>query len=206
MYSEKPIKDYLAELASKSPVPGGGSVAALISGTAAALLGKVANFTVGKERYKAVEPEMTEVLSRMEGLVRDCNKLCSEDAVAYKKLSEAFKLPKEDASRKERVQEALKEAIAVPFEICRKAHEGAKLCLPVAEKGNPNLMTDTGIASLMFECAFQSALLNVEINLGSIKDEGFILETRKVLEPLGMEMARITGEVKGKVERVLKKR
>ena len=136
---------------------------------------EIVNSTVPE--YKDVEKEMADILNRSETLRESFTKLCSEDVSAYKNLSCAFKLPKETATekqeRKMKVQQALKEAIAVPAQVCKDAHEAIKLCLPLAQKGNVNLITDTAIASIMLKCTFQSALLNVEINLKSIKDEEF---------------------------------
>lgn len=206
MYNNKPIDEYLKELASRSPVPGGGSAAALVGATGAALLSKVANFTIGKEKYKAVESEMKDILKRTEEFRESFIQLCSEDAKAYKKLSDAFKLPKTDMEKRQnKIQEALKEAIAVPLEICKRTHSAIKLCLPVAEKGNVNLITDVGIVNIMFSSAFQSALLNIDINLKSIKDNAFILETKKALEPLKAEVSSINEKVKKIVEKNITK-
>ncbi|UCD55639.1 MAG: cyclodeaminase/cyclohydrolase family protein [Candidatus Omnitrophota bacterium] len=198
------LKKYLDDLASKKPAPGGGSASALVGAAGAALLAKVANFTVGKEKYKGVEKEMAGILERSEALRENFNRLCSEDAMAYKKLSGAFKLSKEDKNRKKKIQEALKEATGVPFEICKAVHESIKMALPVAEKGNVNLITDAGIASLMLKCAFQSGLLNIEINLKSITDNEFIMNLRKVLEPMEKEVDAINEEVTEAVETHLK--
>lgn len=195
MYSEKPLNEYCKALSSKSPAPGGGSASALVGAAGAALLGKVANFTAGKEKYKGVEKEMTRILERSGALRENFTRLCSEDAIVYKKLSGAFKLPKENGTRKKKIQEALKEATGVPFEICKAAHGAIKLALLAARKGNVNLITDSGIASLMLKCAFQSGLLNIEINLKSITDNEFIMNLRKVLEPMEKEVDAINQEV-----------
>lgn len=198
MYKDT-LKKYLDDLASRKPAPGGGSAAALAGALGAALISKVANFTVGKDKYKAVEDEMQQILKRSQQLSQRFNELCSDDALAYKEFSEAVNLPKETAEQKkerqEKLQQALRGAAAVPLEICRLAHDAIKLCLPLAQKGNVNLITDVGIASLMLTCAFESALPNVEINLKSIKDEKFILEVREVLEPLEKEIAAVNQEV-----------
>jgi len=190
MYSDSTIHSYLDALASKEPVPGGGSASALVGATGAALISKVANFTVGKERYKAVEQEMKDILERAETLRGNFLKLCSDDATAYKKLSDVFKLPKgEDRSGK--LEGALKEAMEVPFRICKASHEAIKLCAPLAEKGNKNLISDVDCAAQMLKCAYQAALLNVEINLKSIKDEKFVGETRKLLKSMKEKVAQV---------------
>ncbi len=181
MYGETTINAYLNALASKAPAPGGGSVAALVGAVGCATLAKVVNFTLGKEKYKACEEEMADILKRLEIIRGDFNRLCSEDAKAYGKLSAAFKLPKDD-KREEKVEAALKEAALVPLEICMKSREATKLVLPVSEKGNANLITDTRIAELLFKCALKSAILSVEINLKSIKDKAFIHEVKEKMK------------------------
>ena len=198
MYSDSTVKNYLNELASKKPIPGGGSASALVGAIGASLISKVANFTIGKEKYKNVEKEMKTILGHSEKLRESFNKLCSKDAEAYKKLSDVFKSPK-TKERKNKIQDALKEAMTVPLEVCKNAHECMKLCMPLAERGNTNLITDVGDAALMLTCAFQSALLNVEINLRSIEDKEFVLGTTKVLGPMEEEINYSNQEVAKKV-------
>jgi len=123
---------------------------------------------------------------------------------AYKNLSEAFKAPKDDGNRAATLQKALKEAMSVPFEVCEKCREAAKLCVPLCDKGNTNLITDVGDAALMLKCAFQSAVLNVEINLKSMKDEKFACRTKEALKAMEKEISDITHDVSGKVDKFLK--
>lgn len=202
-YGNVTIKSYLNKLASGSPVPGGGSAAALLGAIGAALLSKVANFTIGKKKYKIAEGEMKEIFSYSEGLRRSFKKLCFEDAKAYKKLNTVFKMPKRK-NRENALEKALKEAASVPLEVCKMSYEAIKMCLPVTEKGNINLITDTGIASYAFLCAFESALLNVEINLKSIKDEKFIQNKRELLGPMEKEVNTINENVKNIVKGAMK--
>ena len=187
MYSEKKIKDYLKELASREPVPGGGSAAALVGATGVACLTKVVNFTLGNEKYKNVEALMEGYLERLEKFQRVFQKLCSDDALVYGELSEAFKMPKNE-ERAGKIQKALKEAMDVPLEICKVSHEAMALCAPLGEKGNKNLISDVDCAVQMLKCAYQAALLNVEINLKSIRDEKFVGETKKTLESMKGKM------------------
>ena len=202
MYQDA-LKKYLDDLASRKPAPGGGSAAALTAATGAALISMVANFTIGKEKYKSVEDEIKDVLSQAESLRQKLINLVDEDVTAYKKISAAYKLPKDNPEdkrkRNEAIQQGLKEALAPPLEVCRCCHSASKLCSPLAEKGNLNLISDVGVAVALLDSAFHSALLNVEINLKSIKDDKFILEIREILEPMEKELAVISQEVKNRV-------
>lgn len=199
MYGKETINKYLKKLASKSPVPGGGSAAALVGAVGAALLSKVANFTIGKEKYRGVEDEMKDILNCTEALRGEFMKLCSDDAKAYKKLSKIFKMPKGE-ERAKKLKDALKEAMQVPFEVCQAVYKAFELCLPLCRKGNRNLITDVGDAALMLDCAFGSALLNVEINLKSIKDDAFAHTVRENLISMREEINKIDQEIAKEVE------
>ncbi len=180
MYLDGSIRSYLDDLAAKRPTPGGGSAAALVGATGAGLLSMVANFSK--------EEVIKKILQKTEDLRRELTELVDRDVVVYQKVSAAYKLPKEKPVQKRKrskaIQDALKEALTVPLEICKLCHEAIKLCGELAEKGNVSLISDVGVGVCLLEAAFQSALLNVEINLKGLKDEELIIETRKILEPL----------------------
>lgn len=189
MYLEGSIRKYLDDLAAKKPTPGGGSVAALVGAMGASLISMVANFSLGKERDFG---EIKKLLSQSEDLRKRLAVLVDQDVVAYRKVSSAYKLPSGGSSQKAKrskvIQDALREALAIPMEVCRLCHEALKLCGPLAEKGKVGLISDVGVGACLLEVAFQSAILNVEINLKGLKDEELIVETRKVLEPLIKEV------------------
>ncbi|NQT46329.1 MAG: cyclodeaminase/cyclohydrolase family protein [Candidatus Omnitrophica bacterium] len=202
--SRDSIHGYLDDLAGKKPAPGGGSAAALAGAVGCALISMVANFTVGKEKYKVAEDEMQDLLKKSEGLRAQLEKLVQEDIEAYGRFDKAYKMPKDTKGRKEAVEEALKVAASVPLEICRCAHRAMKL-LPIAlEKGNKNLITDVGVPAHILKAAFDSALMNVEVNLKWIKDEEFIAKTRKVLDPMNKETLMLKEKVVEGVNSILR--
>lgn len=206
MYKDA-LKKYLDDLAAKLPAPGGGSAAALTAATGAALISMVANFTIGKEKYKSAQEQIKEVLSSSEDLRQKLIDLVDEDVTVYKKLSNAYKLPKDSPEDKRKrdqaIQEGLKEALTVPLEVCKCCHQAIKFCPLIGEKGNVNLISDVGVAVALLASAFQSALLNVEINLKNIKDEQFILGIREILEPMEKEIDAIGQEVTSVVKKNL---
>ena len=206
MYQDN-LKKYLDDLASKKPAPGGGSAAALTAATGAALISMVANFTIGKEKYKTAEEQIKEALSSSEAIREKLMSLVDEDVAAYKKVSQAYNLPKDSPEdkrkRQQAIQEGLKEALASPLEVCKCCHQAVKLCPIIAEKGNVNLISDVGVAVALLESGFESALLNVEINLKNIKDEQFILGIREILEPMEKEVDAISQEVTSEVKKNL---
>ncbi len=188
MLAEKPISQFMDELASSAPAPGGGSVAALAGAMGAALVSMVCNLTVGKKKYADVEEEIKAILGQSESLRQELMNLLEEDVAAYTKVSEAMKMPRETeeqkAIREEALEKALKEATKVPLRVAEACVKVMDLCRPVAEKGNINAVSDAGVAVVMAEAGLRSAALNVLINLGWIKDEAFKKEAQAQLDKL----------------------
>lgn len=177
MYVEKPMVVFLDKLASRSPEPGGGSVSALVGALGAALVSMVGNLTLGKEKYADVQDKVEELLESSEKLREELQSLIQKDTEVYADVSAAFKLPRETeeekAERASRIQEALKLATEVPFEIGEKCLEVARLSETSAVIGNVGAVSDAGVAVLLAEAAAQSAALNVKINVNSIEDQEF---------------------------------
>lgn len=176
-YIDKPLRHFIDKLASKSPEPGGGSVAALTGALGAALVSMVANLTLGKEKYKDVQPQIEALLRESEKLRQNMQDLIQKDTEAYGALSGVYKMPKntdpEKAARALKMQEALKKACQVPLEIGIKSLDVARLAQRAADIGNVAAVSDAGVAVLLAQACCQSAALNVKINVNSIKDEAY---------------------------------
>ena len=201
-YAEGPLRRYLDDLAAKLPAPGGGSVAALLGALGAALISMVANFTVGKERFKDVEEEVRRILGESERLRGALLSLVDEDVTAYKTVSEALKLPK-GPERDEKVEEALREAAKVPAEVLERSLRVLELASELVDKGNPSLITDVGIAAMAAYAAMYSALLNIEINLKWMRDEEFARSVRERCGPLMKRGAELRDEITSKVKEMV---
>jgi formiminotetrahydrofolate cyclodeaminase len=177
VYIDQPLRHFMDKLASKSPEPGGGSVAALTGAMGAALVSMVSNLTLGKEKYKDVQKQIEALLQESEKLRTEMQDLIQKDTEVYGALSDVYKMPKntdaEKAARTAKMQEALKKACEVPLEIGLKSLEVAKLAERAADLGNVAAVSDAGVAVLLAQACAQSAALNVKINVNSIKDETF---------------------------------
>jgi len=172
------IKPFLDEVASESPAPGGGSVAALAGALGAALSEMVCNLTLNKEKFASVHDEMREVLERSEHIRKRLTDIIDKDTEAFNKVMDALKLPKdteeEKKKRKNEIQKALKGAALVPLETARLCGEVIELSKIVSEKGNQNSITDAASSAILAKAGFNAAILNVKINLASIKDKKFV--------------------------------
>jgi len=186
------VKSFLDEVASESPAPGGGRVAALAGALGAALSAMVCNLTLNKEKFASVHDEIEEVLERCEHTRERLTDIIDKDTEAFNKVMDAIKLPRdteeEQKKRKKELQKALKGAALVPLETARLCAEVIELSKVVAQKGNQNSITDAASSAIIAEAGFKAAILNVKINLASIKDKKFVEEISYEIEMIEKNM------------------
>lgn len=201
------LEKFIEQVASSSPAPGGGSVSAAAGALSSALSSMICRLTIGKKRFKDVEEELKEVLEKAEIIRKQMQEFIVRDAESFDKVMEAFKLPKytdeEKKRRDEVIQEATKGAINVPLQVMEKALEALRIIKVVAEKGNPNMISDAGVSGLMARTAAEGAYLNVRINLNSIEDQDFVTTTRQKAESLKQEVLAGASEIEKIVEQKL---
>ncbi len=181
--AEQAMPEFLDEVASSAPTPGGGSVAALAGSLAGALATMVARLTIGKKRYAEHEERMRSVEQGGEALRRELFDLVSEDATAYEGFVAASKLsqrtPEETATREKALAGAARNAAAVPLRTAEACLRALELAADVAEVGNLNAVSDAGVAGWLARGGVEGAALNVAINLPSVPaEERGALETR----------------------------
>ena len=171
---QRSVREFLDELGSGSPAPGGGSTAALAGAAGASLISMVCRLTLGKKRYLDVEGEIRDCLSSSEKWREKMTSLVDEDTAAFNEVMSAYKIGKEtpeaEVRRERAVQKALNRTIEVPLNVAKGCIHLLGSAKTVAEKGNVNSISDTGVAALMLYAALKSALYNVSINLLSIKE------------------------------------
>ncbi|HDP36896.1 MAG TPA: methenyltetrahydrofolate cyclohydrolase [Candidatus Atribacteria bacterium] len=188
MLVDKSVESFLGELASRAPVPGGGSVAALSASLASALTEMVANLTIGRKGFKEVEEEMRQITQEASDYREKFLKDIDKDAEAFNKVINAFKLPKntpeEIENRKQIIQKEFKNAALVPLEVAKDAVKLMEFTLKVVEKGNKNAISDGAVAAMMARTSVLGALYNVKINLQSIKDVDFVSRISKQVHKL----------------------
>lgn len=176
------LVDFCAELASDSPAPGGGSIAALNGALSAGLSAMVGNLTFGKKGYEKVRDEMELVAEKAQPLKDFFIEAIDKDTEAFNCLMAAFSLPKktdeEKKIRQDVVDQATKGATLIPFAVLEKSRTAAELALIVAMKGNRNSLSDAGVAGLTAAVCAEGALYNVLINTQEMAADSFRSETR----------------------------
>ena len=182
------VAELAALTASDSPAPGGGAIAALTGAYGAALAAMVANLTVGKVGYEAVWQEMKDLRQQAEKLRCELLDAIQKDSSSFDAFMAALGLPKntdeEKAARTCAMQEALKEAAEVPFQTACAAYSIMPLAEQAVRHGNAKAVTDGLVAAMMARTAVRSALLNVKINLESIKDAAYVAQMREKCQDL----------------------
>ena len=167
-------QEFLTELASDRPTPGGGGGAAIAGALAASLSSMVANLTVGKDKFAAHEAEVQTLLHDVENLRQRLLELVDEDARVFDNFMSCYKLPKsteeEKAARTIAIREAAKQAAEVPFNAAETCLEVLRIAVRLIEVGNPNVITDGTVSALLARAAMRSEIYNVHINLVLTKD------------------------------------
>ncbi len=203
MLIKETLEDYIFQVASKEPTPGGGSVSALAGSLGAALTSMVGNLTIGRKVYEELDEEVKEEMNNnfkeLQKSIEKLNKIVDEDTKAFDGVMEAFKMPKETeeekAKRSAAIQEGYKKALEVPLRCAEECFNVLKLQNVFAHYGNINAITDVGVGALLAATGLEGALLNVKINLLSIKDEEYRKEMETKVEELLNEGIKLKEEL-----------
>jgi formiminotetrahydrofolate cyclodeaminase len=172
--------EFLAELSSAAPVPGGGGASAMAGAMGVALGSMVANLTLGKKKYASVQADIENILRQAEALRNELALLVQKDAEVFEPLSKAYGLPKntdeEKRIKQETMEVALKAACSVPLEIMQKSLQAMALHEELAQKGTRIAVSDVGVGVLFCKTALMGASLNVFINTKLMKDRPYAEE------------------------------
>jgi formiminotetrahydrofolate cyclodeaminase len=197
MASPDSVDDFLEQLASAAPTPGGGSAAAIMGAMGAALVSMVCNVTLGKQGQQQAAAEMLAVRTESEKLRVRLTAIVDEDIAAFDGLMAAYKLPKagedDQARRAAAIQAALHRATEVPLECTRACAAVIALAARAAAQGYRSVISDAGAGAFAAHAALRSAALNVHINAPALKDTEFARRSVAEVEALAAASA-VAGE------------
>jgi glutamate formiminotransferase/formiminotetrahydrofolate cyclodeaminase len=172
------LKAFMEETHSESPAPGGGSIAAYVGSLGVALGGMVANLSSHKRGWDARWKEFSDVAEAAVKLEKELLFLVDEDTRAFNRIMDAFGLPngsaEEKASRKVAIQAATLHAIETPLRVMQLAYDSFDVIEAMAQKGNPNSVSDAGVGALCVRTAVMGAWLNVKINCSGYDDKEYV--------------------------------
>jgi len=202
------VERFVDEVSSSSPAPGGGSVAALAGSLGAALAAMVANLTVGKAGYEAAWESSSRLAERAQALKAALLSAVDDDTKAFDGVLAAMRLPKatdeDKRAREAAIADAYEKATAVPLATARLCLQAIELAEQAAVSGNRNSASDAGVGALLARAALEAAILNVRINLPSVREGAFKTATlAKIAElqakssgPLARTLAAVEASLK----------
>lgn len=206
------VEEFIRELGSSSPAPGGGSVAALSIALSGALTSMVYSLTIGKKIYNTLSDDIKD---NMEKNFKESNLFLEEnldfiekDKEVFLKLMDCYKLPKiteeEKGIRLKAIEDKTYDAMMVPLELLRKSLGFYKNIKFSAKYGNSNAVSDAGVSAIMLHGGIESAILNVKINLLSLKNkelkDKIIMEIEECLKKSIQEKEDIIRLVNKKIQ------
>ncbi|MDO5717362.1 MAG: cyclodeaminase/cyclohydrolase family protein [Tissierellia bacterium] len=196
MLIEKTVHEFVEVVDSSEPVPGGGSVSALVGTIGAALARMVANLTFTKKSYRELPEETQELLKtnfeKLEALKKELEEIVDKDANAFDKVMEAFAMPKDTDEQKEKRMAAVQDGYKIALEVPKRCADACMEVLELQEvfvnHGTKGAVSDIGVGILMASSGLEGAVYNVKINLLAMKDQDYIEKTNKEMDELIKKM------------------
>lgn len=193
-FTARSVSDLLAAFRSSDPTPGGGSASALSGAVGASLLAMVAGLPKPSATNAADLDRLQAAGARCADLALTLEALVDRDADAYDRVTSAYRLPKstdeERAARSSAIQEALRSATEAPLDVMRACMDAVEQAAVVARFGNRNASSDVQVGLELLAAGLRGAGLNVEINLGSLKDVDYIARAQAEAARLALECGR----------------
>lgn len=190
MLIKQTLQEFISQLGSEAATPGGGGAAALCGANAAALITMVARLTTGRPAFAGFENRLQQIILEGDQLQTQLLNSIEADAQAFEKVMAAYALPKTPKeARQVELQIALVGATDSPIQIAHACHQVCQLAAELADKGNPQTITDAGTAALLSQAALQSAILQARINLKAIKDTDYKTKTQTTIDDLTAQTA-----------------
>ena len=200
-YLNKTISEFLKELSARTPVPGGGSAAALSGALGMGLLAMSARYSFGKKRPK--DKKIGKILRESARLQSRFSQLIEEDVQNYTQVVRAQRLVKYLPERRQRpfMEPSLRKALASALDICKNAYHGTHLSKMLLEKGNPYLVSDVATGIALLSASFFSARFLCEANLAALRNRPLLSRTDRLLSFQESEIRQLMRQLPGKVRR-----
>lgn len=172
--AESTIYQFINELSSDAPIPGGGGASGLVAACGMALGNMVLSLTTGKKKFEQYQDEIDELIEKGNNLTDALLRGMDADAAAFIPLTMAYRMPKEteeeQAKRDTVMEEALVTASEAPLHMMANIMEAMHLIHRIAEIGSRMAISDAGVGIQCCMAAMHGASLNVFINTKSMKN------------------------------------
>jgi formiminotetrahydrofolate cyclodeaminase len=196
------IRRFLERLSANTPTPGGGSASALAGTLSASLILMAAGLSLKRGKMKG--RELRGIKKAVSGIQKRLFRAIEEDAKSYEAVLKAFHLPKDTEKerliRSKAIRQAYRKATVTPRLVCQQSIELLEYSNTLILKGNPNALSDVGVAAFLADTAVKGGLLNIGINLGPVRDKSF----RKKMHSLAGRLEKRRNEIMGRIQKKLK--
>jgi len=204
---EKNLKMFAEETASESPAPGGGSISAYAGSLGAALSTMVANLSANKRGWDDRWEEFSNWADKGQNFQEKLLALVDSDTAAFNGIMDAYGMPKssdsQQAERSAAIQAATKHAIEIPMQVAEIAYEAMDVAEAMAQIGNPNSITDSGVGAMCLRSAVMGAVLNARVNAGDLEDSEYVDKVLARCEELVSNSQKKEAEILARVDEVL---
>jgi methenyltetrahydrofolate cyclohydrolase len=199
------IDDFIKQLSSKSPVPGGGGASAFIGAIGVSLCSMVANLTSGKKKYTEYQSDLEDIILRTQKSIDKLLKLIQKDAEVFEPLSVAYGIPKDEPNRNEIFEDALILACSVPMEILHEVANVLDVIEQLTVKGSKLAISDIGVSASACRCAMESAIMNVYINTKLMKTREYALKINEDAENILSNGTNICNKIYNQITNELRR-
>lgn len=193
-YAALAVKDYVRKLAERSPVPGGGSAAALAAALGASLNLMVIRYSIKRNMTKKQKGTLLLLEKKQQKGLNRLVPLIDKDCRVFNQLRNALSFKKTNAEK------LFIAAAKTPYKVCEASADAIGITLRLSSAANKNLMTDVGCAAYILKSAFSSAALNVDVNLAHIRDKDFVKRRKKELRRLNKDIGRDFSKIRLKIK------
>ena len=204
---EKNLKEFAEETSSESPAPGGGSISAYAGSLGAALSTLVANLSANKRGWDDRWEEFSYWADKGQTFQAKLLALVDADTDAFNGIMDAYGMPKssdsQKAARSAAIQAATKHAIEIPMQVAEIAYEAMDVAKAMAQIGNPNSITDSGVGAMCLRSAVMGAVLNARVNAGDLEDSKYVSKVLARCEELVSNSQNKEAEILSRVDEVL---
>ena len=198
---DQKITEFVDNLNSPAPTPGGGGASALAGALSSALCGMVAHLTTGKKKYAEYQEEIDRILEDTKVLCSQMEDLIEEDAKAFAPLAEAYGIPKDAPGRDQILEKALINAAAAPYKIVEKAGEIRDIVVRLADIGSRLAISDVGVAAALCSATAKGAAMNIYINTKLMTDREYAEklneDTRSLVASISTDCDKVYDRIKG---------
>lgn len=194
-------EEFLTQLSSSAPVPGGGGVSALVGALSASLASMVGNLTTGKKKYAEYQQDIERIIDEAAGKRDELFGFIAKDAEAFEPLSRAYGIPKDEPGRDEKLEEALLHAAEAPLDLMKAIAGIVPMLEELSVKGSRLAISDVGVAAALAAAASKGAVMNVYINTKLMKNKDVAVQMNKeaaaLLEDTVKRSEKVYDEVLG---------